>query len=272
MKKMLWTMAALSALAAAAPAAAQYGYSRDGDVSIDRRIDQLEYRLEDGIRRGAFSDREANGLRTELWQIRRLEGQYGRNGFSSWELNDLDRRILFLGDQLRGAEPSYDRGGGYDRSDDDRGTPGYDQGYSGRYDDRDDRPDIRSFDPSSDQDQAAQDDVQSYDPGAQGAYDDNDALGWDNAPDTDADQGAGAYDDSRNGEDLGPPEADRPPNDGAGPLRIGDPAPADLGPVPPQLRGLYPDGNGVYYRYDGDTVYQIDARTGTIRWIGDLPQ
>ena len=51
-------------------------------------------------------------------------------------------------------------------------------------------------------------------------------------------------------------------------LRVGDRAPANLGLLPPELQGRYRDGSGVYYRYWNGTIYQIDDRTGTIRWIG----
>ena len=285
MKRMFLTMAALSALAAAAPAAAQYGYSRHDDGLLDRRIDQLDYRLEDGIRRGAISRDEAYGLRTQLWQIRRLEGQYGRNGFSSWELSDLDRRIRFLRDQLRGAEgPYYGRSGGYDeRGDsydsDDRGyaapPPGYDpqrdddpthddRGYRQDHDPGIDMPGIQPFDPNDDP---------GFDAGDDRGFDRPYPRGGDeDGADGRLDSGEGGY---VPGDRPAPSDFDVPANDDdgtAGPLRIGDPAPSDLGPVPSHLRGRYPDGSGVYYRYDGETIYQIDARTNMIRWIGDLPQ
>jgi hypothetical protein len=51
---------------------------------------------------------------------------------------------------------------------------------------------------------------------------------------------------------------------GAGCLRVGQRATANLGGVPYEYRGQYRDGGGVYYRSDGRSIYQIDARTNTV--------
>jgi hypothetical protein len=48
---------------------------------------------------------------------------------------------------------------------------------------------------------------------------------------------------------------------GAGTLRVGDPAPDNLGAVPYAYRNQYRDGNGVYYRSDGRAIYEINAST-----------
>jgi hypothetical protein len=50
-------------------------------------------------------------------------------------------------------------------------------------------------------------------------------------------------------------------------LRVGDRATGNLYGVPSELRGTYRDGYGYYYRSDGQAVYQIDSRTGTVMRI-----
>jgi hypothetical protein len=53
-------------------------------------------------------------------------------------------------------------------------------------------------------------------------------------------------------------------------LRPGMRVPGNLYPVPQAYANAYRDGNGVYYRSDGDTIYQIDARTHTVIRLFDL--
>jgi hypothetical protein len=50
-------------------------------------------------------------------------------------------------------------------------------------------------------------------------------------------------------------------------LRVGRLAPANLMAVPYQHRATFRDGNGVYFRTDGRTIYQIDARTNVVTAI-----
>lgn len=47
-------------------------------------------------------------------------------------------------------------------------------------------------------------------------------------------------------------------------LRVGQRASGNLYGVPPELRSRFRDGGGVYYRSDGRSIYQIDARTQTV--------
>jgi type II secretory pathway pseudopilin PulG len=47
-------------------------------------------------------------------------------------------------------------------------------------------------------------------------------------------------------------------------LRVGARASGDLRSLPSEYRYRYRDGNGVYYRHDGRSIYQIDARTNTV--------
>jgi hypothetical protein len=57
---------------------------------------------------------------------------------------------------------------------------------------------------------------------------------------------------------------------GAGCLRVGMRANSNLNAVPYEYRYRYRDGNGVYYRSDGRSIYEIDARTNTVVRIHDM--
>jgi hypothetical protein len=101
MKKLLAAAAAVSMLAVAAPASAQYRdrddrYDRDRgryDFNINAEQRRLDQRLYAGQRSGRISYREAGRLRAEFGQIVRLESRYRRDGLSRWERADLSRRL-----------------------------------------------------------------------------------------------------------------------------------------------------------------------------------
>lgn len=98
MKKFLLVAAAVSALAVAAPAAAQnYG----GWQSINQRQAQLDQRIDVGVRNGSLTRAEANSLRAQFRGIAQIEARYRRGGLSQWERNDLDRRFDSLSQQIR---------------------------------------------------------------------------------------------------------------------------------------------------------------------------
>jgi hypothetical protein len=133
MKKLLAAAVAVSMLAVAAPASAQYRdndrydrsdrndrdgrYDRDRDRNdwdennvrsirfIDARQNQLERRIYQGMRNGRLSEREAGRLRAAFGQIAGLEQRYRRGGFSRWEIRDLSYRLDRL-DTLVTAEVS----------------------------------------------------------------------------------------------------------------------------------------------------------------------
>jgi hypothetical protein len=139
MKKIIMTMAAISALSIGAPAAAQsLGFG--GQV----RVQQLQTQLQAGIQAGAISRREAMPLREQLRQLVRLEQVYARGGISGRERADLQHRTNTLRQQIRfasrdgdGRYGRDDRYGDNDRYDDDRYRAGRDDN-DGRYDRDDD--------------------------------------------------------------------------------------------------------------------------------------
>lgn len=107
MNKVLLSMAAVGAIAAAAPSAAQYANTNvnaGGGVGIENRIARLEARIDAGVQAGTIDRTEARSLRQQLRDIRRLERQYSRNGLSQQERFDLQQRVRTFRDQLRLAD------------------------------------------------------------------------------------------------------------------------------------------------------------------------
>ena len=236
MKKLLLSMAAVGALAAAAPAAAQYGsnVNAGGAVGISNRIAQMDSRLQAGIQAGVIDRTEARSLRMQIRQLQRLEQQYSYNGLTQAERQDLQQRLRTIRQDLRLAD-----GGRFDRDNrygwDDRDDDGYaariDRNNDG-WDDRDYNRDGRIDDGYAGRGGPYE---QPYDP----ACENRSVIG-------------GVIDNV-----LGRG------NNCAG-LRVGARASGNLYSVPSQYRYQYRDGNGVYYRSDGRAIYQIDARTDTV--------
>ena len=135
-KKMIVPALVLAATSAAAlPAAAQsyhgpygsnHGPNRPPVVatgygnwqSINQRQVQLDRRIDQGLRNGSLSRREASRLRSEFNSLARLESNYRRGGLSGWERADLDRRFDRLEAQIRyERNDRNDRDGRYGRDD-----------------------------------------------------------------------------------------------------------------------------------------------------------
>jgi hypothetical protein len=266
MNKIIFTaLAATSAIAAAAPASAQSGngygngYGNGnayGTGNIEVRADQLQMRLQAGVRSGAITRSEAMPLRAQLRELIRLETLYARDGISGRERADLQQRIRSIRQGIRIAEGSaYGRDDDrYGRGDDRYGRDGMDDRYGrgdvdGRYDRNNDGWDDR------DSNRDGRWDVDSrYDSNRDG-YDDRDHNRdgrWDN------DQG---YQQTDNRGVVGQ-ILDRVTGNGG--LRVGQRASANLGSVPYAYRNQYRDSENVYYRSDNRNIYQIDARTQTV--------
>jgi hypothetical protein len=252
MKIFFISMAAVSALTVAAPAAAQYqtnsGYQNNnsyqnnggGYGNIAARIGQLQNRLQAGVQSGAISRQEAVPLRRQLRNLTQLERDYSVNGLNGRERSELQQRVRTLRQQIRSADGGnqarwndydrQDRWGQYDRQDD--------YGSSQRMDRNNDRYDDRDYD-------------------RDGRWDDDDRDGdrrW-----NDSDRNGSYQQPARSG--LGGVVDALM---GTGGLRVGQRASANLYGVPSEYRSQYRDGNGVYYRSDGRQIYQIDARTDTV--------
>jgi len=117
MKKILLSIAAVSAVAAAVPAVASaqsYGYDRGHEPGYERgydrgdrqdygrdRVARLDDRIERGVRSGGLTRNEAWRLKGELRETARLEARYRRGGLTGWEREDLDRRYDRISAQIR---------------------------------------------------------------------------------------------------------------------------------------------------------------------------
>jgi hypothetical protein len=113
MKKILFSMAAVGALAAAAPALGQTGYygtNINTSAGISNQIAQLEARLNAGINARLIDRTEARELRMDLRDLRRLERQYSYGGFTQAERQDLRQRLRSVRQEIRVADNGrYDR-------------------------------------------------------------------------------------------------------------------------------------------------------------------
>lgn len=120
MKKILLSIAAVSAVAAAVPAVASaqsYGYDRGYHGGYDRqdvggdRVARLDQRIDMGIRNGGLTRNEAWRLKGDLRETARLESRYRRGGLTGWERADLDRRYDRISAQIRYERHDGDRYG-----------------------------------------------------------------------------------------------------------------------------------------------------------------
>ncbi|MDB5452140.1 MAG: hypothetical protein JWO33_718 [Caulobacteraceae bacterium] len=107
MKRTLLSLLAATTLVAGAPTFA----SAQAWTSVNQRQAQLDQRIDAGVRSGQLSQQEAARLRTEFASIARLESQYRRDGLSSSERADLDRRFDQLSNSIRVERADRDRNG-----------------------------------------------------------------------------------------------------------------------------------------------------------------
>lgn len=128
MKTILLTMAALSGLSVAAPAAAQPWNSHRTQSA------ELQMRIDEGVRSGAISRRELRPLRDSLQQLVMLERQFGDQGISGREHAVLQQRSASLRQQIHMAQGT---GNGH-HNDDRRATweDSYDREHRAGWEDR----------------------------------------------------------------------------------------------------------------------------------------
>jgi Spy/CpxP family protein refolding chaperone len=110
-KFILIAAAALSAIAATAPASAQYrggydprpafghGYGNGSDIIAQLR--QIDQRIAQSFQRGRITRNEARRLSNETMRIENRFRDYRRGGLSQREHYDLQQRIRNLREQLR---------------------------------------------------------------------------------------------------------------------------------------------------------------------------
>lgn len=121
MKTIYMTLAAVSALAVAAPVAAQ---NWKGESSAPQswnggraNVAQLQMQLDTGVRRGTITRREATPLRASIQQLIRMERHFSGGGFSRSERNTLQLRSAGLTRLIDRAAQNSNRNAGWDRND-----------------------------------------------------------------------------------------------------------------------------------------------------------
>jgi hypothetical protein len=108
MKKLIVPALVLAAASAAALPAAAQSYGPRAQIQaqgywqpINVRQTNLDRRIDQGVRNGQISRREAVRLRSHFNSLLRLEANYRRGGLTAWERADLDRRFDRLSAQIR---------------------------------------------------------------------------------------------------------------------------------------------------------------------------
>jgi len=98
MRNSLIALAAGGALAVfALPAIAQ---TYEDTSSLTAREDGIRDRIDDGVRVGDLTYRQADQLRSELRQIVRLDSRYRYEGMDGSQVNDLNSRLDLLDSRL----------------------------------------------------------------------------------------------------------------------------------------------------------------------------
>lgn len=76
---------------------------------IQQRKANIEHRIDMGIRNRSLTRNEASRLRTRFANLQRLEYRYRRNGLTTWERRDLDRRYDQLSRSIRVQRHDWQR-------------------------------------------------------------------------------------------------------------------------------------------------------------------
>lgn len=100
MKTLILGLLAATTIGAAAPAFAQGPRPSDW-TPLAQRQDNIEHRINDGVRSGQLTRHEARRLRLQFHGLMRLEARYRRDGLSLRERADLQRRFDALSSRVR---------------------------------------------------------------------------------------------------------------------------------------------------------------------------
>lgn len=100
MKKLVFGLLAAATVAASAPAFAQGPHASDW-VPLSARQDNIEHRIDDGMRSGQLTRREARTLHRQFNDLLRLEARYQRDGLNFRERADLQHRYDRLSQRVR---------------------------------------------------------------------------------------------------------------------------------------------------------------------------
>jgi hypothetical protein len=100
MKKLVFGLLAAASIAASAPAFAQGPRPSDWQP-LSQRQDNIEHRIDNGMRSGQLTRREARDLHRQFNNLLRLEARYQRDGLNFRERADLQRRYDQLSQRVR---------------------------------------------------------------------------------------------------------------------------------------------------------------------------
>jgi hypothetical protein len=109
MKRIVLSLIATASLAGAAVPAFAQGPRPSDWIPLAQRQDNIERRIDDGVRSGQLSRREARGLHEQFNGLLRLEDRYRRDGMTRREREDLERRYDALSDRVRFEKHDGDR-------------------------------------------------------------------------------------------------------------------------------------------------------------------
>jgi len=107
MKKFLFAMAAIPAATLAVEASAQTYVNNNASVTIQNQIVQLQAQLNSGIQARTIDTSEARNLRQQIRQLNRLQRQYASGGLTSMEWNALQQRVGSINQQMQVASGGY---------------------------------------------------------------------------------------------------------------------------------------------------------------------
>ncbi len=258
MKKLLITLAALpiATMAVEANAQSYVTSSANANATVQNQIVQLQAQLDAGVRTGAIDTTERRRLRQEIRTLTRLRAQYAANGISSQEWNLLQQRVGNLSQQIQVAGGGYAYG--YTQP-----NNGYAYGNSGVRYDQYGRP-IQTQGYTYDQ-YGRPVTVNNGYYGQGGPYvpvpsTSNSGMGNVLGGVLGSVLGGGGMGGNILGSILG-----------NGGLRVGDLITGTIGSVLGGANNFgYQDRSNVYFRSDGQRVYEIDARTNQVIAIHPL--
>jgi hypothetical protein len=258
MRNIFLGAAAIAVASIATPGVAQYQQSPNQNYSyaapngtLSWRIAQLQTRLQEGVRSGSITRREARPIRQQIERLSYLERTYTANGLTGQERSTLQRGIREIRQQLRRADDgAQGRYAEWDRDDNGNWGAPNNGSYAGRVDANNDGWDDRDYN-------------RDGRPDGNYGYQQPDGYGY-QQPGGYGYQQPGNYGYQQPAPATGIAGVLQGLLGGGTSLQVGHRAPANLYAVPYQYQAQYRDGNGVYYRSDGRNIYQIDARTQTI--------
>jgi Ni/Co efflux regulator RcnB len=101
MKRVVLTLIAAASLAGAAVPAFAQGRRPSDWVPLAQRQDNIEQRIDQGMRSGQLTRREARSLHDQFRSLLRLEDRYRHDGLRPRERADLERRYDALSARVR---------------------------------------------------------------------------------------------------------------------------------------------------------------------------